>query len=140
MIQIQARSFWEDAYAVAADSVSCWRSGTRHSDGENCGSISDYAMELEDLPNDDFSKALRLRHKVAYVYSGRMCTAKNKRRNNNGQPGLLHPQADTQTDDNPMNDQDVGYRYVMGERVGWGGVGFGAPDRGKQEPKSHTRA
>ena len=57
---------------------------------------------------------------MAYVYSGRMYTAKNKRRNNNGQPGLLHPQADTQTDDDPTDSTQVGYRYVMGERAGWG--------------------
>ena len=112
--------FWDDAYAAAADAVSCWRSGTRHSDGETCESISGYAMELEDLPNDDFSKDRRIRHKVAYVYSGRTYTAKNKRRNNNGQPGLLHPQGDDQTDEDLEDANDVGYRYVMGERRGWG--------------------
>ena len=58
--------------------MSCWRSGTRHSDGENCGSISGYAMELEDLPNDDFLKDRRIRHKVAYVYSGRMYAARDQ--------------------------------------------------------------
>ena len=45
-----------------------------------------------------------------------------KRRNNNGQPGLLHPQGDQvtwQTTIPPMLG-DVGYRYVMGERAGWG--------------------
>lgn len=54
-------------------------------------------MELEDLPNDDFSTPRRLRHKVAYVYSGRMYAARDLRRNNNGRPGLLHPQANSES-------------------------------------------
>ncbi len=102
--------FWDDAYAAARDSVNCWN-GT--SGSRNCGeSVAGYT--INDLPNDSYDTAHRLRRKVVYLHSGATYTARYP-------TGLLHPRVDevTRTDRAGMPTQ-VGYRYVMGERQGWG--------------------
>ncbi len=88
--------FWDDAYAAAQAAVDGWYPHT-----------NEY-----DLPNNSYDTARRLRHKVVYLYSG--ATYDNY--------GLLHPQVDATTSSIPKArfPESVGYRYVMGERQGWG--------------------
>ena len=104
----QGDDFWNHAERAAQDSVDRWYPDT----------------DEYDIPNNNYSKERRVRHKVAYVYSGAMYAAKALRRNNRlhgtDLPGLLHPQADQTTNHALRNADDVGYRYVMGEREGWG--------------------
>ena len=91
--------FWDDAYTAAQAAVDVWYPDT----------------DEYDLPNDSYDTARRLRHKVLYLYSGATYTARSP-------AGLLHPQADRVTVNNPTAGfpRGVGYRYVMGEREGWG--------------------
>ncbi len=91
--------FWDDAYTAAQAAVDVWYPDT----------------DEYDLPNDSYNTARRLRRKVLYLYSGATYTARSP-------AGLLHPQTDRVTWSNPTVGarQGVGYRYVMGEREGWG--------------------
>ncbi len=112
-LTIGEHRFWRDAYAAAWDSVRCWNSDPNlfPPDPPNCGaSVEGYA--IDDLPNNSYNTDRRLRRKVVYLYSG--TTYHNY--------GLLHPHADRTTLPNPSPrfPTDVGYRYVMGERQGWG--------------------
>ncbi|MDE2741119.1 MAG: fibronectin type III domain-containing protein, partial [Gemmatimonadota bacterium] len=102
--------FWDDAYTAAWDSVQSWNAN-----------ITDYS--IADLPNDTYDTARRLRHKVLYLYSGATYTARSP-------AGLLHPQADMTTLPNPRAafSGDVGYRYVMGERQGFGDNSHGVDE------------
>ena len=105
--------FWRDAYAAAWDSVRCWNQNMipGHRDPPDCGaSVEGYA--IDDLPNNSYNTDRRLRRKVVYLYSG--TTYDNY--------GLLHPHADVVTSSTPtaQSFQGIGYRYVMGERQGWG--------------------
>ena len=99
--------FWDDAEAAAWDSVQSWNAN-----------ITDYS--IADLPNDTYDTARRLRHKVVYLYSG--STYDNN--------GLLHPQADgvTQTNVATGIPTFVSYRYVMGERQGFGDTEHGVDE------------
>lgn len=95
--------FWNDAYNAAWNAVQSWNKN-----------IEGYS--IADLPNsdsDDFSWQRLVRRKVVYLYSGATFTDENTTK-------LLHPQADMTTLANPSEKSDVGYRYVMGEREGWG--------------------
>ena len=89
--------FWDEALVTAQDSVDAWYPNT----------------DEYDIPDNSYNRERRLQHKVVYLYSGAMYTDRKP-------VGLLHPQVDKTTDDDPMNTSDVGYRYVMGEREGWG--------------------
>ena len=102
--------FWQDAYAAAWDSVRCWNPNIVPPSSLTCGaSITGYA--IDDLPNNSYNTARRLRRKVVYLYSG--TTYDNY--------ALLHPHADVVTRTNRTGMPTlVGYRYVMGERQGWG--------------------
>ena len=105
--------FWDDAYAAAWDSVRCWNPMLVHPDPSICGaSVEGYA--IDDLPNDSYDTARRLRRKVVYLHSGATYTAREP-------TGLLHPRVDEVTRTNRAGMPTlVGYRYVMGERQGWG--------------------
>ena len=94
--------FWNDAQRTAQDSVDVWYPNT-----------TEY-----DLPDNTYGVDRRLRHKVLYLYSGPTYTARSP-------AGLLHPQADRVTMANPTSANHVGYRYVMGEREGWGSNAHG---------------
>ncbi|MYA23818.1 MAG: hypothetical protein F4Z30_14020, partial [Gemmatimonadetes bacterium] len=107
--------FWTNAYAAAWDSVRCWNPTriTGHPDPSICGaSVAGYT--IDELPNINYNNDRRIRHKVLYLYSGAIYSDRSP-------AGLLHPHAG-QTTTNPTNGRpiSVGYRYVMGEREGWG--------------------
>ena len=105
-----SEKLWDDAYATAMDSVRCWNREVPDPTDVDCGDseVSEYA--ITDIGPDN-SVAQRLRHKVVYLYSG--ATFKGR-----SPAGLLHPQADRHTRTTPGMADDVGYRYVMGEREG----------------------
>ena len=110
-----SEDLWDDAYATAMDSVRCWNPTPFPADPDppTCGrnsAVTGYA--ITDIGPDN-SVAQRRRHKVVYLYSG----ATFKQRD---PPGLLHPQVDRITWENVALPALVGYRYVMGEREGWG--------------------
>ena len=111
----QKDSFWNDAYKAAWDSVRCWNPRLDDPPNVTCGTaVSEYP--IADLPNsdsEDFSWQRLVRRKVVYLYSGATFT-------NQESIHLLHPQADMTTEANPSEKSDVGYRYVMGEREGFG--------------------
>ena len=110
--------FWNDAEIAAWDSVQCWSPALLDPAGVTCGASDLPGYAITDLPNNSYSLARRVRHKVAYVYSGPVFTRP-------GFIGLLHPQADRITATTPTDSTHVGYRYVMGERQGWGNAGRG---------------
>ena len=129
--QLQGDLFWDDAYAAAWDSVRCWNPDPIPDapDPATCGdSVSGYA--IADIPNNSYDRERRLRHKVLYLYSGAVYSEMRYRINNRirraanpnarDQPGLIHPQVDWITWPNAPSAARVGYRYVMGERQGWG--------------------
>ena len=90
--------FWDDAERAAQDSVANrWYPNTT----------------AYDIPNSTYNTERRWGHKVLYLYSGATYSARSP-------DGLLHPQADRITSPNPPDSSYVGYRYVMGERQGWG--------------------
>ncbi len=98
--QRRGNLFWDDAQQVGQDSVDRWYPNT----------------DAYDLPNSTYDTERRLRHKVLYLYSGATYSARSP-------IGLLHPQADKITSPGArrIDSADlVGYRYVMGERQGWG--------------------
>ena len=99
--------FWDDAYAAARDSVRCWNQAVE----PLCGASVD-GYTIDDLPNDSYDTARRLRRKVVYLHSGASYDDNS----------LLHPRADGVTWSNPIPQfsLSVRYRYVMGERQGWG--------------------
>ena len=101
--------FWDDAYETAMDSVRCWNPSS-NVPGANCGvsAISTYAITGI---GPGATVAQRVGHKVAYLYSG--ATFKGR-----SPAGLLHPNADLHTETHPSSSDEVGYRYVMGEREG----------------------
>ena len=99
-ITIGSSEFWDDAQRTAQDSVDLWYP-------EPADSVA------YDIPNNTYDRERRLRHKVVYVYSGVTYTDRDP-------AGLLHPQADFVTQPNAPSGDEVGYRYVMGEREGWG--------------------
>lgn len=111
-------NFWNDAYNTAMDSISCWSPSVPDPSDVDCGDseVSDYA--ITDIPGPTYTLDQRRRHKVVYLYSGAVFTRENF-------IGLLHPQADTHTATTPGAADDVGYRYVMGEREGWGNASRG---------------
>ena len=93
--------FWNDAYDAAWDSVQSWNAN-----------ITDYS--IADLPNASYTRDRRIRHKIVYLYSGAIYSRRSPL-------GILHPQADRVTHTLPTGQPTrVGYRYVMGEREGWG--------------------
>ncbi len=107
------RTFFNGLYATAMDSVRCWNPTPFPTDPDppTCGrnsAVTGYA--ITDIGPDN-TVAQRRRHKVVYLYSG--ATFKGR-----SPAGLLHPQADWHTRTTPGMADDVGYRYVMGEREG----------------------
>ena len=109
--------FWDELYETAMDSVSCWSPYVPDPSDVDCGDseVSDYAItDIPGGPTDTLDR--RRRHKVVYLYSGATYIARDP-------VGLLHPQADMVTlgtPGNPSRRDQIGYRYVMGEREGWG--------------------
>ena len=89
--------FWNHAQVAAQDSVDRWYPDT-----------NEY-----DIPDNSYSRDRRLRHKVLYLYSGAIYSHRMP-------PSLIHPQVDRTTSSNPAMASQAGYRYVMGEREGWG--------------------
>ena len=130
--QRQRDLFWDHAYDAAWDSVRCWSPRLADPTDVDCGDseVSDYPTDIQDLPNSTYGLARRRRHKVVYLYSGVTYVQMDRRINNRirraANPnardrwGLLHPQVDVITDTTPTRARQVGYRYVMGEREGWG--------------------
>lgn len=105
--------FWNEAYDAAWNAVQCWSPDLPDPAGVTCSASDLPGYAITDIPNPSYSLDRRIRHKVAYVYSGPVFTRSNF-------VGLLHPQADRITDEALTDSTDVGYRYVMGERQGWG--------------------
>ena len=105
--------FWTDAYEAAWDSVRCWNPTpiTGHPDPSICGAVGGYT--IDELPNNSYNDDRRIRHKVLYLYSGAIYSDRSP-------AGLLHPHAEVTRIDNNGSPTFVGYRYVMGEREGWG--------------------
>ena len=109
-------TFWDDAYNAAWKEIQCWNPDVVDPAGCGASDLSGYDKDIKDLPNSDsadFPWQRLVRRKVVYLYSGATFTDENT-------TTLLHPQADETTKANPSKKSDVGYRYVMGEREGWG--------------------
>ena len=105
-------AFWNDAYDTAIDSVRCWNPDLTDPPGVDCGDSEVSGYAITDIGPDN-TVAERLRHKVLYLYSGVTYSERDP-------PSLIHPQADWTTWPNAPSAARVGYRYVMGERQGWG--------------------
>ena len=109
--RIRNNWFREDAYAAAWDSVRCWNPYP-DSDPSTCGaSVGGYT--IDELPNGSYSDDRLIRRKILYLYSGAIYSARSP-------AGLLHPHAGRTDVDGTGSPTSVGYRYVMGEREGWG--------------------
>ncbi|MCY4603962.1 MAG: hypothetical protein OXE49_06990, partial [Gemmatimonadetes bacterium] len=89
--------FWDDAQRAAQDSVNLWYPDTT----------------AYDIPDNSYGRERRLRHKVLYLYSGATYSERSP-------VGLLHPHVDQTTQSQAPSARWIGYRYVMGERQGWG--------------------
>jgi M6 family metalloprotease-like protein len=112
----EKNSFWNDAYNAAWNAVQCWNPHLDDPKNVTCGASNLSGYDIKDLPNsdsEDFPWQRLVRRKVAYLYSGATFT-------NQKSIHLLHPQADMTTLASPKDKTDVGYRYVMGEREGFG--------------------
>ncbi|MCE2449738.1 MAG: hypothetical protein J4F35_15570 [Candidatus Latescibacteria bacterium] len=109
--------FWNDAYDATLDSLRlvdpAW---------ENV------RMRIS-LPHHDSTATYPftrlLRRKILFLYSGVVFAPDLDTTRAGVQHGLLHPQVDEITDANPAQADEVGYRYVMGERQGFGRNGHG---------------
>ena len=103
--------FWDAAYDATLDSLS----------------LPDPAWENVrtgiSLPHHDstatYPYTRLLRRKILFLYSGVFFTPDLDATRAGVQHGLLHPQVDYITEENPSLPEEVGYRYVMGERQGW---------------------
>ncbi len=88
--------FWNAAYEATLDSLADWNTG-----------IS--------LPHHDstetYSFTRLLRRKILFLYSGPFFDNTDSR---------IHPRVDVVTEENPTAPDEVGYRYVMSERQGFG--------------------
>ena len=102
--------FWDDAYETAMDSVACWNRDVPDPTDVDCGDSEESEYAITRI-GPDATVTQRVQHKVAYLYSG--ATFKGR-----SPAGLLHPNADEHTEASPTDPDDVGYRYVMGEREG----------------------
>ena len=91
--------FWDHAYQATLDSLSsddaAWQTG----------------ISLPHHDSADYPFSRLLRRKVLFLYSGVVF---------NNRASQLHPRADRITHENPTAPDEVGYRYVMGERQGFG--------------------
>lgn len=97
--RIRGDLFWDDAQRAAQDSVDLWHP---HPD-----------TTAYDIPDNSYLRERRLRHKVLYLYSGATYSERSP-------VGLLHPHVDRITQSQAPSARWIGYRYVMGERQGWG--------------------
>ena len=93
--------YWDDAYDAAQDSIGLWYPGS-----------TEY-----DLPGPTADVNRRRRHKVVYLYSGVEYHFDEPR------TSVLHPHADETAVTDPTTSiqqrpEDIGFRYVAGERRG----------------------
>ncbi len=101
--------FWDAAYQATLDSLSlpaaAWNTG----------------ISLPHHTSTDYPFTRLLRRKLLFLYSGVVFNNRDVDLVTRGnQPSQLHPQADETTRENPTQAMQVGYRYVMGERQGFG--------------------
>ena len=107
--------FWDDAYDATLDSLSL-----PDPDWQEVG------ISLPDRADPAYPNARLLRRKILFLYSG-VVFAPDVDTADGFQHGLLHPQVDDVTRTHRITGMPflVGYRYVMGERQGFGRNGHG---------------